>query len=112
MLFIIGLILFLGYIEISGTLVRLGAHVGSPLHVVLPSKRVHPDAPSSDVPRHHGDTGEQHHRTRALKMFRHSQSVHTEGFIRCGVEDSGLLDELFPNGGDFFYFVRVNAGYI
>ena len=45
----------ISYREITGTLVRLYAHVGSTLNIVLSAERIDAGAFPANIPGHHGD---------------------------------------------------------
>jgi hypothetical protein len=52
------------HFKVAGALVRLAAHVGGALHVVLAAQRIHARRRATDVAGHHGDVGDEHHGAR------------------------------------------------
>jgi hypothetical protein len=55
--------------------VRLAAHVGHALHVVLAAQRVHAAAGFAHVAGDHGQVGDQHHGVGALVVLGDAQAV-------------------------------------
>ena len=86
---------------------RLAAHVGGTLHIVLPAQRIHTNAGAADVAGHHGQIGDEHDGLCALLMLSHAETVEAHGSPAAGVFDGGGADEFAINASDFFQGINV-----
>ena len=94
-------------LEVTGTLVRLAAHVSGALNVVLSAQGQHPDARTSDVAGHHGDVGEGHDGLRSVTVLGDAEPMEGHRVVGLAVFDRGGADLFTGHAVDGLELVEV-----
>ena len=106
--FIDGAHIVILHMAIARQFVREGSHVARALHVVLATQRVHTHARTANIAGHHRQVGNADHGGRALRMFRHAQTVVDRAVAAGGIGACSGADVLGLDAGqDFHRFGRM-----